>query len=126
MVKLSRATNDEHKSHPDGKFCTESIRVIESLASMFGPAQVFFISQDDKACIPVGKTAVEKQAPFLMHMEYRVRLQDHDWIVAEKHKFIPLVYAGIEITANEMGRPEAVTYSGSTYIAIRSKRTIMV
>ncbi|XP_071575574.1 uncharacterized protein [Temnothorax nylanderi] len=119
-VKLARATNDEHKSHPDGKFCTASIRAIESLASMLGPAQVFFLSQDDKARIPIGKTAVEKQAPFLMHMEYRVRLPDHDWVVAEKHKLIPSVYAGIKITPEGMGKPEAVTYSGPTYIAIRS------
>ncbi|GBP43606.1 hypothetical protein EVAR_32172_1 [Eumeta japonica] len=119
-VKLVRATNDEHKSHPDGKFCTASIRAIESLASMLGPAQVFFLSQDDKARIPIGKTAVEKQAPFLMHMEYRVRLPDHDWVVAEKHKLIPSVYAGIEINTDGMGRPEAVTYSGPTHVAIRS------
>ncbi|GBO99386.1 hypothetical protein EVAR_73595_1 [Eumeta japonica] len=82
-VKLARATNDGHKSHPDGKFCTASIRAIESLASMLGPAQVFFLSQDDKARIPI-------------------------------------VYAGIEINADGMGRPEAVTYSGPTYVAIRS------
>ncbi|GBP81709.1 Probable uridine nucleosidase 2 [Eumeta japonica] len=119
-VKLARATNDEHKSHPDGKFCTASIRAIESLASMLGPAQVFFLSQDDKARIPIGKTAVEKQAPFLMHMEYRVRLPDHDWVVAEKHKLISTVYAGIEINTDGMGRPEVVTYSGPTYVAIRS------
>ncbi|GBP88239.1 GA-binding protein subunit beta-1 [Eumeta japonica] len=119
-VKLARATNDEHKSHPDGKFCTASIRAIESLASMLGPAQVFFLSQDDKARIPIGKTAVEKQTPFLMHMEYRVRLPDYDWVVAEKHKLIPSVYAGIEINTDGMGRPEAVTYSGPTYVAIRS------
>ena len=64
-VKLARATNDEHKSHPDGEFCTASIRAIESLASMLGPAQVFFLSQDDKARIPISNTAVQNRAPFL-------------------------------------------------------------
>jgi hypothetical protein len=32
-----------------------------------------------------------------MHVEYSVRLSDHDWVVAEKHKLILLVYAGIQI-----------------------------
>lgn len=70
--------------------------------------------------MPIGKTAVQKQAPFLMHLEYRVRLPDHDWVVAEKHKLIPSVYAGIKISERGMGKPEAVSYSGPTYIAIRS------
>lgn len=55
-----------------------------------------------------------------MHVEYRVSLPDHDWVVAAKHKLIPSVYAGWIIKNNAMGRPEAVTYSGPTYIAIRS------
>ncbi|GBP70813.1 hypothetical protein EVAR_54326_1 [Eumeta japonica] len=67
-VKLARATNDEHKSHPDGKFCTASIRAIESRLNAW-------------ACS---------------------------------------VYAGIEINTDGMGRPEVVTYSGPTYVAIRS------
>lgn len=44
-VKLSRATTDLHKSHLDSKFCTASIRNLESLASILGPEQVFFLSQ---------------------------------------------------------------------------------
>lgn len=70
--------------------------------------------------MPIGVTAAKKQSPLLMHLEYRVSLPDHDWVVAEKHKLIPSVYAGIEIREKGMGKPEAVTYSGPTYIAIRS------
>lgn len=44
-VKLVRATTDLHKSHPDQHFCTASIRFVESLASLLGPDQVFFLSQ---------------------------------------------------------------------------------
>jgi len=32
-----------------------------------------------------------------MYMEYSVRLPDHDWVVAQRHKLIPSVYAGIVI-----------------------------
>lgn len=56
-----------------------------------------------------------------MRMEYRVTLPDHDWVVAKGHKLIPSVYAGIRIAAKTpIGQPDAVTYSGPTYVAIRS------
>lgn len=55
-----------------------------------------------------------------MHVEYRVTLPDHDWVVAEKHKLIPSVYAVIDVERNKMGNPKAVGYKGPTYIAIRS------
>lgn len=79
-----------------------------------------FISQDDKARVPIGITAATKQAPLLMHVHYKVSLPDHDWGVANRHKLIPSVYAGCLINSNAMGKPEAVTYSGPTYISIRS------
>ncbi|KAG5873810.1 hypothetical protein JTB14_024126 [Gonioctena quinquepunctata] len=53
-----------------------------------------------------------------MHMEYRIKLPDHDWVIAERHKLIPSVYAGIKITSSMLGQPQAV----GTYIAIRSGR----
>ena len=56
----------------------------------------------------------------LMHVEYRVSLPDHDWVVAAQHKLTPSVYAGIVVQPNGLGKPEAVSYSGPTYIAIRS------
>lgn len=55
-----------------------------------------------------------------MHLEYRVRLPDHDWVVAERHKLIPSVYAVISIQPNCIGDPKAVGYSGPTFITIRS------
>ncbi|XP_036328606.1 uncharacterized protein LOC118740945 isoform X2 [Rhagoletis pomonella] len=70
--------------------------------------------------MPIGLAAANKQAPVLMHMEYRVSLPDHDWMIAARHKLIPSVYAACVIQIGEIGRPEAVTYSGPSYIAIRS------
>lgn len=78
------------------------------------------MSQDDKARVAIGITAANKQAPILMYVEYKVTLPDHDWVVAAKHKLIPSVYAAIKIDENGNGKPEAVGYSGPTYIAIRS------
>lgn len=119
-VKLSRPEADHHKAHADQQFCITTIRSMETIASILGPSQVGFISQDDKARVPIGLTAANKQAPLLMHVEYRVSLPDHDWVLAAKHKLIPSVYAGCVIKENAIGRPESVTYSGPTYISIRS------
>lgn len=85
-VKLTRAQTDHHKNHLDSNFAETSIHYLENIASILGPDQVFFISQDDKARVPIGVTAANKQAPLLMHMEYRIKLPDHDWVIAERHK----------------------------------------
>lgn len=85
-----------------------------------GPREVFLLSQDDKARVPIGTTAANKQAPIMMHLEYRVQLPDHDWVVAERHKFIPSDYGAITIPDGGMGDPEIIGYSGPTYVAIRS------
>ncbi|KAL7287659.1 hypothetical protein TKK_0018300 [Trichogramma kaykai] len=56
-----------------------------------------------------------------MHVEYRIKLPDHDWVVASKHTLIPSVYAGITIKPGNDGSSDvSVSYSGPTYIAIRS------
>ena len=92
---------------------------------MLGPLEVFFLSVDDKARVPMGITAANKQAPMLVHMEFnsdRVSLPDHDWVIAEKHKLVPSVYAGIVIKEGGLGDPSAVGYSGPTFIAVRSAK----
>ena len=68
----------------------------------------------------MGITAAKCQAPILMHMEYKVRLPDHDWVVGRGHKFTPSVYAGIIIEKDNIGKKEAVSHSGPTCIAISS------
>lgn len=119
-VELCKPDSTLHTKHQDGPFCTATIRNLEPLASILGPEQVFFLSIDDKARVPLGITAANAQAPILMHLDYRVKLPDHDFVVAEKHKRIPSVYAGIVVKKDGEEKPEAVTYSGPTYVAIRS------
>ena len=89
---------------------------MEQLISTLGSNQVALISQDDKSKVPIGLTAANKQAPMLMHLEYKVTLPDHDWVIASRHKLIPSVYAGIEIKNGKIGDPTCVAYSGPTYI----------
>ena len=119
-VKLMKAETTEHRSHEDTMFAATTIKHLRQLAGTLGPNHVFMLSQDDKARVPIGITAAKKQAPLLMSMEYRVRLPDHDWVVAERHKLIPSVYALCTIEKDRIGDEKAVTYSGPTYVAIRS------
>jgi len=55
-----------------------------------------------------------------MHLEYKVKLPDHDFAVATRHKLIPSVYAAC--TINPVKFTDAVSYSGPTYVAIHSMK----
>ncbi|KAJ8666270.1 hypothetical protein QAD02_007932 [Eretmocerus hayati] len=119
-IKFTKAQNNSTKWHPDAHFCTASIRLLESLASLIGPELVFFLSQDDEARVHIGVRAANKQSAILMHVDYKVSLPDHDFVVGSRHKLIPSVYAGIVIKPGGLGDPKSVSYSGPTYVAIRS------
>ena len=118
-VKLTRAQNDKHSTHADTLFARASISNLDELASLLGPQEVTFHSQDDKARVPIGLTAANKQAPLLMHMEYKVRLTDHDFVIAPRHKLVPSMIASMTVKKNSK---MAVTYSGPTYVGIRSAK----
>ena len=85
------------------------------MCKLFGAECVAYLSIDDKARVPIGLTAANKQSPLMMSMEYTVRLPDHDFVKAPQHKLIPSVNAICKI--DEFGD---VTYSGPTVISIRS------
>lgn len=111
-VRLIRARNDLHKGHADTWFAKASIDHTMELASFMGPGSVMMLSLDDKSRVPLGITSAKVQQSILMHMEYRVKLPDHDFVVAEKHKLIPSVYAGLVIKPGGFGTKSNVTYSG--------------
>ena len=90
-VKLSQPENSHHKYHISTKFAHASIRYLEEIASFLGPEEVTFHSQDDKAKVPIGIPAAKKHVPLLMHLEYKVQLPDHDFVVAANHKLIPSI-----------------------------------
>ncbi|CAF0966810.1 unnamed protein product [Rotaria sp. Silwood1] len=116
-VRLRRAQNDDHGKHEDGHFATATIRYMKDLASIFGNDCVLYLSQDDKCKVPIGLPAARVQAPMLMHLDYRISLPDHDWVVAPRHQLTPSVYAACFLSEDgDLG------YSGPTYIAIRSAK----
>ena len=55
-----------------------------------------------------------------MHLDYQVKLPDHQYVVASHHKLKPSVYALCTINPLLVGYPEAVSYSGPTAIRVRS------
>ncbi|XP_065648493.1 uncharacterized protein LOC136077966 [Hydra vulgaris] len=85
------------------------------VCKLFGPKAVLCISNVDKARVPLCLAAASLQAPLLMHMEYKVKLMDHDFVVGPQHKLISSVYGICEV--NKTGN---ISYSGNTFICIRS------
>ncbi|KAJ8677083.1 hypothetical protein QAD02_012870, partial [Eretmocerus hayati] len=90
-IKLCRARNDHHEGHPDQNFCRASISGLQTVAPILGPEQICIISQYNKAKVPIGRTAAKTQQSILMHVEYKVRLPDHDFPVGPRHNLIPSV-----------------------------------
>ena len=80
----------------------------KDLDLLLGPDAMLVVSNDDKARVPIGRAAANLQTPLLMHLDYKVRLNDHDWAVGERHTLIPSVYAVCDIL--EDGK---VSYSGN-------------
>ena len=56
-----------------------------------------------------------------MHMEYQIRLPDHDYVVASMHKLITSVIGDMQIKEKTFSE-EAATYLGTTYVCIHSAK----
>ena len=80
-----------------------------------GPNAVLFMSNNNKARIPLGLAADNLQALLFMHSEYKVKLLDHDFVIGLQHKLIPSVYRICKI--NNTGD---TLYGGDTFIRVRS------
>ena len=119
-VRIRRAKNNIRNRHEDADFTFATKGYLKNIASVFGNKAVFAVSVDDKAKVPIGITAAKSQAPLLMHMEYEIRLPDHDFVKASKHKLTPSVYAACKIKASSARSAPEISYSGPMYIAIRS------
>ena len=95
-------------------FAMASVKHARELTSLFSDENVFFLSADDKARVLLGLPVLKKQTAILMHLDYRVKLPDHDFPIGGKHKLIPSVCA-----ACEKNKDGSIGYNGPTYIAIQ-------
>ena len=100
--------------NPDRWFASATMHHVEDFTVLMGRENVTILSKGDKAWIPLGIPAANKQSPILMNMEYPVTLPDHTFVVASKHKLIPSIYVSMEI------KDDGLTYSGPTHAPIRS------
>ena len=85
-----------------------------------GPSQCVYLGIDNKAKVPLGTIAANKQRSILMRVEYQIKLPDHTFAVADKHKLIPSVYGICNIDGGSFGDAKGIKYSGPTFIKIRS------
>jgi hypothetical protein len=115
-VRLKKPEYVARKYHSDRFFAAASINLIKELLVLFGPINCFFLSRDDKAKVTLGLPVANKQSPVLLHLEYVIKLPDHDFTPAPKHKLCPSVYGACVIDDSK------ITYSGPTYVAIRSAK----
>ena len=112
-VKLLRPEASLRIRNVDQMYAKSFIDHVREVAKLFGPQPLLFISNDEKAKVPLGLAAATLQASLLMHLEYKVKLKDHSFVVATHHKLNPSVYGVCDF--NLKGE---VTYSGDTFIRI--------
>ena len=55
----------------------------------------------------------------VMHFEYKVKLPDHDFVIPKQHKLVPSILGDMQGKAKFFSSDD-VTYSGPTFIDIRS------
>ena len=67
-VKLRKAKSTLCNRHADADFTFTIKRQICDVVSLFASDNVFVLSVGDKAKVPIGVTAVTKQAPLIMHV----------------------------------------------------------
>ena len=115
-VKLLKPQTVARKAHVDHEFAKAVCTSAEEFACLFDANDVFYLSQDDKAKVPLGLPISKKQTAILMHVDYKVTLPDHDFPIGAKHKLIPSVYAGCVMKESK------ISFSGPTFIAIRSQK----
>lgn len=69
----------------------------------------------------MGLTIASKQASLLMHMEYKVTLQDQNYVIVPQRKLILTANGDMRIQKKNFSR-DTVTFSGPTNCAIQSTK----
>ena len=119
-IKLLKPQEDDHGKNISTRFCLVEDRMMKEITSYLGPEQAVYAGMDDKAKVPLGITAANKQQAILMRVEYKVRLTDLSFAVADRHELKVSVIAFHDIQPNKFGNPSAVSYKGETFIRVRS------
>ncbi|CAF0847934.1 unnamed protein product [Adineta steineri] len=117
-VRLRKLQGIELPKHEDCHFVTASLRHIKDLAGTFGNECVFYLIQDRKSSVRIGRPAARGHSPFIMHLDYQISTANSTVMPPPvTHQLKPTVYASCNI--DDAG---LVGYSGPTYISIRSSK----
>ena len=122
--------------YSDCHFVTATLRHIKDLAGTFGNECVFYLIQDRKASVRIGRPSARGHSPFIMHLDYQTSTTNSTPLpptVPHQLKpmyffhnksffvlidlFISRVYASCVIDDTGL-----IGYAGPTYISIRSAK----
>ncbi|CAF1956312.1 unnamed protein product [Rotaria magnacalcarata] len=104
--------------HEDCHFTAAALKHIKDLAGIFGNDCVFYLTQDTKAKVSIGRPSGKGQSPLIMHLDYSISSTDQQSnSTVTHHQLTPCVYAASII--DETG---LITNTGPTYISIRSAK----
>lgn len=120
-MKLLYLENSKHSSHVSVIFTSSTIQHLEDKAGFLGSEEVTFNSLGNKSKIPSRLTALHTQASLVMHIEYKVKISNHDIIIAKQHKLVPSVVGDMKVKAKPLSF-DAVTYSGPIYMVVQSAK----
>ena len=87
----------DRKKNPDWWFAAATMKHVKDFAVLMEQNNVAITDKDNKAHIPLGIPAANKQYTILITMEYHVTLPDHTFIFSNKHKLAPSGYATREV-----------------------------
>jgi hypothetical protein len=76
--------------HSDSHFIAASLKHIKDLAGIFGNDCVFYLTQDTKAKISIGRPSAKNQAPLIMHLDYdQCSVEPQITPIATRHQLTP-------------------------------------
>ncbi|CAF1070651.1 unnamed protein product [Rotaria sp. Silwood1] len=117
-VRLRKIHDIELPKHEDFHFVNASLRHIKDLAGTFGNECVFYVVEDKKASIRIGRPSARGHSPFILHVDYQISTTNSTPIPPTvPHQLKPTVYASCIIDDTGL-----IGVSGPTYISIRSAK----
>lgn len=74
----------------DGHFTAASLRHIKDLAGIFGNDCVFYLNQNTRAKVKIGRPSAKGQSPLIMHLDYELNLiESQSTPLAPRHQLTP-------------------------------------
>ncbi|CAF2913796.1 unnamed protein product [Rotaria sp. Silwood2] len=117
-VRLRKLQGIELPKHEDYHFVNASLQHIKDLAGTFGNECVFYVIEDRKASVRIGRPSARGHSPFILHLDYQISTTNSTPIPPSiTHQLKPTVYASCVI--DDAG---LVSFAGPTYISIRSAK----